>query len=48
MAQVSVSKASQNLSHWTNQASYGRECVIVTAVWLTLSYRNCASRPSAL
>lgn len=31
MAQVSVSEASQNLSHWINQASYGRECVIVTS-----------------
>jgi prevent-host-death family protein len=31
MALVSVSEASQNLSHWINQASYGRECVIVTS-----------------
>ncbi len=31
MTLVSVSEASQNLSHWINQASYGRECVIVTS-----------------
>lgn len=31
MSLVSVSEASQNLSHWINQASYGRECVIVTS-----------------
>ena len=31
MSLVSISEASQNLSHWINQASYGRECVIVTS-----------------
>lgn len=31
MSLVSVSEASQNLSHWINQASYGRDCVIVTS-----------------
>lgn len=31
MTLISVSEASQNLSHWINQASYGRECVIVTS-----------------
>ena len=31
MSLVSVSEASQNLSHWINQASYGHECVIVTS-----------------
>ena len=31
MSHVSISEASQNLSHWINQASYGRECVIVTS-----------------
>jgi prevent-host-death family protein len=31
MTLVSVSEASQNLSHWINQASYGRECIIVTS-----------------
>ena len=31
MSLVSVSEASQNLSHWVNQASYGQECVIVTS-----------------
>ncbi len=31
MSLVSISEASQNLSHWINQASYGRDCVIVTS-----------------
>jgi len=31
MSLISVSEASQNLSHWINQASYGRDCVIVTS-----------------
>lgn len=31
MSQVSVSKASRNLSHWINRASYGREVVVVTS-----------------
>ena len=31
MSLVSISEASQNLSHWINQASYGRECVIMTS-----------------
>jgi prevent-host-death family protein len=29
--QVSVSEAGRNLSHWVNQASYARECVVLTA-----------------
>lgn len=28
---VSISEASRNLSHWVNQASYGRECVMLTS-----------------
>lgn len=28
---VSISEASRNLSHWVNQASYGRECVQLTS-----------------
>jgi len=28
---VSISEASRNLSHWVNQASYGRECVTLTS-----------------
>lgn len=31
LMQVSVSEAGRNLSHWVNQASYGRECVVLTA-----------------
>lgn len=31
MSLISISEASQNLSHWINQASYGRDCVIVTS-----------------
>lgn len=31
MTQVSVSEASRNLSHWVNQATYGRNPVIVTS-----------------
>ncbi len=31
MAQVSVSEVSKNLSHWINQASYGREVIIITS-----------------
>ena len=31
MSLVSVSEVSRNLSHWINQASYGRDCVIVTS-----------------
>jgi prevent-host-death family protein len=29
--QISVSEASRNLSHWVNQASYARECVVLTS-----------------
>lgn len=28
---ISISEASRNLSHWVNQASYGRECVLLTS-----------------
>lgn len=31
MTQVSISEASRNLSHWLNQATYGRNPVIVTS-----------------
>ncbi|MFZ0547606.1 MAG: type II toxin-antitoxin system Phd/YefM family antitoxin [Candidatus Promineifilaceae bacterium] len=31
MAEISVSEASRNLSHWINRASYGRELVLVTS-----------------
>lgn len=31
MAQVSISEASHNLSHWINKASYGRDLVFVTS-----------------
>jgi prevent-host-death family protein len=31
MSYVSVAEASRNLSHWVNQASYGRSCIIVTS-----------------
>lgn len=31
MTQVSVSEASRNLSHWLNQATYGRTPVVVTS-----------------
>ncbi len=31
MTQVSISKASRNLSHWINKASYGRDLVFVTS-----------------
>ncbi len=29
--QVTISEASRNLSHWINQASYGRECIVLTS-----------------
>jgi prevent-host-death family protein len=29
--QISVSEAGRNLSHWVNQASYARECVVLTS-----------------
>lgn len=29
--QTTISQASRNLSHWINQASYGRECIILTS-----------------
>lgn len=31
MAQVSISQASRNLSHWINRASFGRDVVVVTS-----------------
>jgi prevent-host-death family protein len=31
MAEISVSEASRNLSHWINRASFGREFVVVTS-----------------
>jgi prevent-host-death family protein len=31
MAEISVSEASRNLSHWINRASYGQELVVVTS-----------------
>jgi prevent-host-death family protein len=31
MSYVSVAEASRNLSHWINQASYGRDCVVITS-----------------
>lgn len=31
MTEVSVSEASRNLSHWINQASYGRDLVVITS-----------------
>jgi prevent-host-death family protein len=31
MAEISISEASRNLSHWINRASYGRELVVVTS-----------------
>jgi prevent-host-death family protein len=31
MTQISVSEASRNLSHWINQATYGRKPVVVTS-----------------
>jgi prevent-host-death family protein len=31
MSQVSVSEASRNLSHWVNQATYGRDLVVITS-----------------
>ena len=31
MSQISISEASRNLSHWINQASYGRDLIVITS-----------------